>query len=292
MTSLVPFVQLDLPGPGGLPDGRYLTRGEQGEMVLVSELVGSLPTRGRIRGRKASTEEPGADPPQLPIRRVTQALAERFDSAKAAKEWLTGARSDEADDLVEAAIELVNRAIAAFRISAGDPHIHEIGPSSALVIRIGYGTGDEVAASRWTEAVKLPPGRRQSLRPGTEDMRAPQRTAALLSGRDDADPWELHALRAKTDLDAGRRIEAQAELQAAIASFDASPPSFAPNLREEIAGRLVAARDRFGRGAAISPMAPLAADSGEGATGGEDDPLADAVDLFMRLQNRRRQPPV
>ena len=42
------------------------------------------------------------------------------------------------------------------------------------------------------------------------------------------------------DLDAGRDSEAAAEVRAAIASFDAAPPDFAANLREEIAGRAAA----------------------------------------------------
>jgi hypothetical protein len=98
--------------------------------------------------------------------------------------------------------------------------------------------------------------------------------AAILSGRDSADPWELHALRARIDFENRRASEATAELRAALASFDAAPPEFAANLREEIASRLEAAR------------AALAAPQvGEEA-------LADAVDLFTRLQNRRRRPPV
>lgn len=197
-----------------------------------------------------------------------------------AQGWLERAGKDP-DVLVDGAIAAVNQAIAAYRVSAADLTSHEVGPESVLAIRIGFGTGDHVAGSGWIEAVRLPPERRHKRRPGTEDIRPPQRMAAILSGRDSIDEWELHALRARVDHDNGRAAEAAAEIHAAIAAFDASPPDFAANLREEIAGRLAAAREVFGSAVVAIPGAPAP----------HPEALADAVDLFTRLQNRRRRPP-
>ena len=282
--SLVPFVQFDLPGTGGLPDGKYLVRtgNEVADTVLVCELIGALPARGRLRGRKPEEQNAGEAESTLPVRRVACALPDRFEHSDAADAWLDAAIGDGAAELVAGALALVNQAIAAHRVAAADPAIAEVGIDDPLAIRIGYGSGDELAAAAWTRAIKLPPSRRRKRHPGTEDIRAPQRMAAILSGRDSADPWELHALRAQTDLDAGRDSEAAAEVRAAIASFDAAPPDFAANLREEIAGRLSDARGLFG---------PMTGGAGPGGAPGSEA-LADAVDLFSRLQDRRRRPPV
>ena len=54
-----------------------------------------------------------------------------------------------------------------------------MGASQALAIRIGYGTGDQLADGRWTEAEQLPPppaSRRDKLDPQEQVARA-------LSGR-------------------------------------------------------------------------------------------------------------
>lgn len=217
------------------------------------------------------TDEQG-DAPELPVRRLTYALSERFEDAESADRWLSGAKAD-ADQPIARTLAVINRAIDAYRAAAGDPAIHEPGNDDLLTVRLGYGTGDEIAASRWSEAVKLPPERRaKRRRPGTEDIRPQQRLAAILSGKETVDAWELHAVRAQSDLDGGRPAAAAAELRAALAAFDESPPDFAENLREEIAGRLAAARTALA------------------ARVIEDEALRDAVDVLTRLQNRRRRP--
>lgn len=246
--------------------------GEEPETVLVCEMIGALPSRGRVRGRKPQAEETSGEAPALPVRRATVALAERFADDESAGGWLDDATKKRADELTEIALAKINRAIAGFRASAAEPTVSEVSASDTLAIRIGFGTGDEVAAAGWTKAVKLPPSRRRRRHPGTEDIRPQQRLAAILAGREQVDPWELHALRAMLDHDCGRAIEAAAELRAAIAAFDATPPDFAANLREQIAGRLAAAREALASGVVA------------------DEALADAVDLFARLQDRRRRP--
>ena len=75
---------------------------------------------------------------------------------------------------------LLNRALDALREATGDPLIHDVGASTALTIRIGWGSGDQIADGNWTEAEQLPPPptpRRSSLDPQQE-------VAEALSGRE------------------------------------------------------------------------------------------------------------
>ena len=46
----------------------------------------------------------------------------------------------------------------AHRIAAADPYIHEVSPAQALVIRAGWGEGEQVAYGRWLHARELPLG--------------------------------------------------------------------------------------------------------------------------------------
>ena len=81
-------------------------------------------------------------------------------------------------------------------------------------MRIGYGSGDEVADGRFGEARELPaPGRRRARR----SMEAPEeRFAALLGGREEVLPAEELVLRARADLNAGRLAEAALQARVAI----------------------------------------------------------------------------
>jgi hypothetical protein len=77
-------------------------------------------------------------------------------------------------------VELLNRALEALREATEDPLIHDVGASQALAIRIGWGTGEQLADGDWTEAQQLPPPptpRRASLDPQ-------EHVARVLSGRE------------------------------------------------------------------------------------------------------------
>ena len=105
------------------------------------------------------------------------------DEAAAAR-WLdeVARDADATDAQVETAVRLVNVALAAQRAAAQDPYVHELAPESAVALRIGYGTGDEVADSKWSDAreIRPPEGRRRRT-----DVLAPQQhVAAVLGGRD------------------------------------------------------------------------------------------------------------
>jgi hypothetical protein len=181
---LLPFTQFDFAGELGLADGRYLARGrEPGEAdrVLIVKTFGAPHPERRLKRRRARPVEPG-EPETVPVTRVTVARSAPFKAEPEAQRWLE-ATADSADDRVREArdaVALLNRALAAVREAAEDPLVHDVGASQALRIRIGYGTGDDLAEGRWTEARQLPPPptpRRASLDPQ-------QHVAEVLSGRE------------------------------------------------------------------------------------------------------------
>jgi hypothetical protein len=234
---LLPFVQLDFPGLLGLPEGRYLSRDDVGERVLIVQTAGAPAPPGRLR-RRARPVEPGA-PEQVPLTRVTVTGAEALPDQGAASRWLqetagdSGGRSRE----VRAAVLLLNRALAALRAGARDPLVQETGATRALGVRIGYGDGDELAEGRWTEARELPPPRRGRL----DDIDPQTKVAAVLSGRERVHPAETLLERARLDIEQGRGIEARLGLRAARTALsedpDGDPDALAARI-EEAEGKL------------------------------------------------------
>ncbi len=85
-------------------------------------------------------------------------------------------------------------------------------------MRIGYGSGEALAAGRFAEAQRIDPrgaaGSRRRQR--EEEMRPQERLAAVLGGRERIDACETLLLRARADLDAGRRREAALQLRVAL----------------------------------------------------------------------------
>jgi hypothetical protein len=212
-------VQFDFPGAIGAPDGRYLAREEDGERVLVVETVGTPPP-ARRRRRHPKESKQGSDPAPLPLTRVTAVRAhEPFESADGASAWLeeTASSEDSIDAAILAAIGLLNRALHAQAVASADPLGAELGPERAATVRVGHGSGKEVAAGRFTAArevdVRVAGSRR---RRRDEDLRPQERVAAVLGGRERLDACETLILRARADLDAGRRREAALQLRVAL----------------------------------------------------------------------------
>jgi hypothetical protein len=210
---LIPFVQLEMAGALGLPEGRYRSVEQEGERVLiVQELGAPRPKAGRRRPKPADP----ADPDQVPVTRLTVAGAERFERREGAADWLrevagdAGARAAE----VRAATRTVNRALSALRAAARDPLVHEIGATRALAIRIGFGSGEELAEGRWSEALELPPPKRGRL----DDVDPQAGVAAVLAGREPVHPAETLLQRARLDLAQGRLPEARYGQRAAAAA--------------------------------------------------------------------------
>jgi hypothetical protein len=130
--------------------------------------------------------------------------------------WLAGARRDA--DAARRALAVLTRAVAAYRIAAADPWLADPDPARAVTARIGYGSGEAVAAGEWDAAEALPaPDAAGGLRRGRRRVTSPtDRAVALLSGRDAALACEELALRARADLDRGRGREAALQLDTAL----------------------------------------------------------------------------
>jgi hypothetical protein len=213
----------------GLPEGRYLVREDETERVLIVQTQGARRAERRIR-RRGKPVDPG-EPETVPVSRVT-VTGERVVDAAEGDAWLDQVtRSTErAPAEVRTATRVVNRALSALRAGARDPLVQEIGASRALAIRIGHGTGDELAEGRWTAARELP--RR---RPGRLDEVDPQsRVAAVLAGRDEVHPAETLMLRARLDAELGREAEARYGLRAARAALEERPSERQGRLHKQL----------------------------------------------------------
>jgi hypothetical protein len=129
--------------------------------------------------------------------------------------WLERLRRDSAalDLEVDDAARELNSVLRAHRAAAADPYVREVSRSVANAVRVGFGSGDQVADGHFTAAYELPLEARRG-RPA-EAMAPLERLAAVLSGSEDVGVAEELVLRARLDLDAGRFREAA--LQARIA---------------------------------------------------------------------------
>ncbi|HEX4805403.1 MAG TPA: hypothetical protein VFU94_05845, partial [Conexibacter sp.] len=150
------FVQFEFPWALGPPDGRYLLRDAPGDApshVLVLATLGA-PERRRLGGRRGRPAAP--EPPPAP---VATARATVVDAAAAtlteAERWLAASREDD----VERALGQIARAVQAHRLASGDPSVHPPARTQALVVRVGYGAGEQVADGRWQAAREPPPPR-------------------------------------------------------------------------------------------------------------------------------------
>ena len=158
-------------------------------------------------------------------------VGDPLTSAEQAASWLSGAGEAE----LAAGLRVLNRALHSYRLAVADPHVHGVGRRDALVARLGYGAGEEVADGLWTDArelIEASPRRRRSRIPAAQG-----RLAALLTGRHAPLASEELALRARLDLDEGRMREAALQvlvaLDAALAELAGDPA--APALADRVA---------------------------------------------------------
>ncbi|HVS28720.1 MAG TPA: hypothetical protein VHE14_04160 [Solirubrobacteraceae bacterium] len=151
----------------------------------------------------------------MPTTRATLISAEPYSSEQPASEWLEAGRESIADERVGEALRELNRVLHAHRVAAADPLAREVSRSQALVARLGYGSGEDVADGRWIAANDLPPpGRPRQRREAV--LRPQERLAALLGARNPLLISEELALRARTDLDHQRPREAALQLRVAL----------------------------------------------------------------------------
>jgi hypothetical protein len=188
--------------------------------VLVVQTLAAPPRPSRRR-RKPRDAEAAETPPEVPVARATAIRAfEPFDDAAEAAAWLARATADEAaiDDAIATGIALLNDALHAQALATADPLPAAVSPERAVAVRLGYGSGEQTAEGAFGEArevdVRAPGGSARRRR--QEEARPQERVAALLRGRERADACETLLLRARADLDAGRRREAALQLRIGV----------------------------------------------------------------------------
>jgi hypothetical protein len=255
------FVQVEYPWPLGPTDGRYLLRREgdpadaPAAHVLVIATLGA-PERRRLLSKRKRNAQVEPEPVPVATGRATVIdVGEPFDAEGVAASWLRGA--GEAD--IQAGIAVLNRALHAFRLVTADPYMQPVGRQHALVARVGYGAGEQVADGLWTDARELLQARRRR-QPRATVLQPQARLAAVLGGRELPLACEELALRARLDIDHGRDREAALQvlvaLDAAVAELGADPTAGALADRlEELRGQreAIAAAAQTALGAPLSP---------------------------------------
>lgn len=215
--TLFGFAQLDFPGVLSLADGRYVLRDGETERVLVVETDGAPPPPRRRRRKPRAAE---AEQRPLPLTRVTFVRAsDPFEEPGPAEAWLEGTSDDEesVDALLAEALAAVNEALHTQAVASADAQPQSVSAARAAAVRLGYGSGEQVADGEFTAArevdvhVGAAPRRRRD-----EELRPQERVAAVLGGRERLDACETLLLRARADLDAGRNREAALQLRAGL----------------------------------------------------------------------------
>ncbi|HVR05692.1 MAG TPA: hypothetical protein VMS02_06590 [Solirubrobacteraceae bacterium] len=228
------FLQLEFPWELGPADGRYLLRrpiDREPERVIILETLGAeRRAGGRRTGRRRPQVQPEPQPEPVATARATVIDPVSVSAESQARAWLDGL---DATREADAATATLNRVLFAQRIATADPYVHELSPAQALVVRAGWGEGEQVAYGRWLHARELRRGRQRVRRSAA--LRPQERLAVLLAGRGDALLCEELALRARRDLDEGRPLHAALELDRAYA---AALGELAHEDRPELADRL------------------------------------------------------
>lgn len=283
------FVQMEFPWPLGPANGRYVLRASEGaepERVVVlgtlgthigePERLGRRPgTRARARRRLVPAS---AEPALVEAMRATIVDPVPLPSERQAQAWLAGL---DAEREAHAAAAVLNRVVHLHRIAAADPYVREISAAGALVIRAGWGEGEQVADGAWLHARELPPvtAKNDSVARGpvrsdrTAALRPQERLAELLSARSAPLLCEELVLRARLDLDHGRAPSAAVGLQAAYA---AALGELRRERREDLATRIVELEE-LRPGVEEQAQAALAAAAGDEPADGASPSEQEAV---------------
>lgn len=212
------------PGADGSPSG-----------VLVAHTLGApAPARRRLRRARPQEADPEATP-EVPLTVLTVISAEPLEE-EAGEAWLGRVREDDElrDELVDGALGVVIRALAARRVASADPSLPDATLEGVLAARIGYGSGDELVDGRYEAALELP---RETPRTGRYAALRPQeRFAALLGGRELPLLCEELLVRARADLDGGRVREAALQIRVGLEALLAERTALsAPGQEEDLA---------------------------------------------------------
>lgn len=209
------FVQMEFPWEIGPADGRYVLRrraGGEPEHVVVLDTLGAA--RRRALGARLRKAEADPEPSPVPTARATVIDPVPLAAETQARAWLDGL---DAAREIATALAVLNRVLFAHRIAAADAYLRELSPTQALVIRAGWGIGEQVAGGRWAHAAELPWSEERTRRRAAA-LRPQERLAVLLGAREQTLICEEHTLRARLDLDQGRLGHAALELDLAYAA--------------------------------------------------------------------------
>jgi hypothetical protein len=258
------FVQWEFAGRLGPDPGRYPVRLFAGDDVREVVVIGGYEAPRRSLLPKRRRGHGDEDP--VEVTRATVIDATPVYDRDAAEAWLDA----EAEDAVAHALAVLNRAVAGHRVASADPLLADADPDRALVTRVGYGAGEQVADGEW-EAAKVLAGPKE---PRKRALVPQQRLAALLSGRDVALACEELALRARGDLAAGREREAAMQAHLALEAGIVELESWRE--KGDMAGRLAELSDH---------RAPVADAANAAIQGGlEPDAVAQVEAALGRLE--------
>jgi hypothetical protein len=174
--------------------------------------LGAPERRGLLTKRKQRRQaEPEPEPALVSTSRATIIdVGLPLQDESHARTWL----ADAGEDYLAEGLSVLNRALHAFRLVTADPYVNSVSRDAALVARIGFGGGDQVADGLWTDALELEL-RAERLR--RAKVLTPQaRLAAVLNGRERALACEDLTLRARLDVDHGREREAALQVLVAL----------------------------------------------------------------------------
>jgi hypothetical protein len=179
---------------------------------------------------------------------VTVVLGTRMlDDVSAARELLRTIKASrpEQEAWTSVALSVVNRGVAAYRVSAADPYVPDLSPLDARAVRIGYGEAGYVVRGGWDEAFGVPPPPPPRIR-RTVRLMPMQGMSAVLRGSARMLEAEELILRVVRDLDQGRNRAAAVTLNVAqellLAELAGDVLAAPVHARIE---KLVAARDAF-----------------------------------------------
>jgi hypothetical protein len=222
----------------------------------------------------------------VPVARATAIRAfDPFDGPEEAAAWLTSATATEPeiDAAVATGIALINDALHAQAVAAADPFPAAVAPERAVAVRLGYGSGEQIAEGTYSAArevdVRSTVGSVRRRR--QEDLRPQERVAGLLRGRERTEVCETLLLRARADLDAGRRREAALQLRIGLQALLVELPGA---LEDEAHARDIAALEE--RQATVEAAAERALKM-DLATEAEIS-VREALELAERILRRRR----
>lgn len=267
MALLQGFVELEFTGSLGPPAGRYPVAPMSPPVgddaadvdVLAIAVRGAAPARRGLVLRRAKAASADEDPRPVPLQAVTWVRSSRpFADAADAREQLAARRADDAraDELVDHALAQLNRAIRAYRHAAVDPYAVEVTRREPRAVRVGYGTAEQIADGRWTDAFEPRPQRRGPME--YEQLASPGQAVALaLRGDEPLLEGEDLLGRIALDLAHGRPRAAAAQLAPCLALLAAElgPAGDRLGARVEDAARLgrLAVDDRLD-GAALAAL--------------------------------------